>query len=143
MMVMARTGRKRRAKRANHCVIFYLSVKFSSQPLLPLTLHIDRVERLALAHQKGTSSTLRRAKQSRSILLHAVRSSFPPFPFKILLTKRTALRSPTLTQTHPRRYAYLRPKSHVLLAWQPPPSPSPSRKAAHSSSSQRGTRCRQ
>ena len=85
------TSRKRRAKRANHCVIFYLSVMFC--PHLPLTLTIDRAERLALAHQKETSSTPRRAKQSRSISLYAVRSlslSYLLSPFKSFTDEKTA-----------------------------------------------------
>ena len=41
---------------------------------LPLNTTIDRSERLTLAHEKGTSSTLQRAKQSRNISHYAVRS---------------------------------------------------------------------
>jgi hypothetical protein len=101
---------------------------------------IDRAERLALALiSKGNLkyTTTREAIQKHFALCGAfphLTSPSSPFHF----TKDGWLRSPTPTQTHRRRYAYLRPKSHVR---QPPPSPSP--KAAHSSSSQRGTRCTQ
>ena len=79
---------------------------------LPLNMTIDRSERLALAHEKGTSSTLRRVKQSRNISHYAVRSL--PFPHERFTDKTN--RSPTPIQTHPQRYVYLRPKSPVLLA---------------------------
>jgi hypothetical protein len=111
-------GSKTKSK-GNKPLRYILFIGNVLSPPLPLNLTIDRAEWPALAHQKGTSSTLRRAKQSRSISHYAVRSlSLPSFPLQTFTDKKPLLRSPTPTptQTHPRRYAYLRPKSHVLLA---------------------------
>jgi nucleolar protein 6 len=64
-------------------------------PPTPSEPTIDRAERFALAHQKGTSSTLRHAKQSRSISLHAVRS------LSLLIFSLTKRAAAPLTNTNP------------------------------------------
>ena len=84
---------------------------YSTTP--PSDMTTDRAERLALAHQKGTSSTLQRVNQSRSISLHAVRSLsslLSPLQKLVSLTKKRLLRSPTQHPDPPPTVRLLTPK---------------------------------